>query len=128
MRFPITFNAPSKIILGILGAGPLRSYVDVTEKTVVAKMGWVGSLKINRADIANVEHGVDVPWWLGMGMHAIPGTVALNGALGNAVKITMRPGSQVHGKMLFVPIRPHTAYVSVENPEALAYELGFGPR
>ena len=128
MRYPITFNLPSKIILGLLGSGPSRSWVDLTPDTVDAKLGWAGSVTVNREDIANVDYGVTVPWWMGMGVHAIPGTVALNGSLGSAIRITTKPGKHAHGRILFVPIKPTTVYVSVENPEDLAYELGFGPR
>lgn len=128
MRYRISFNAPGKIILGLLGAGPSRSYVDLTPDTVEATLGWTGNVTVDREDIANVEYGVSIPWWMGMGMHAIPGTAAINGAIGNALKITTRPGTFARGRVLFFPIRPHTVYVSVENPEDLAYELGFGPR
>lgn len=128
MRYPITFNLPSKIVLGLLGAGPSRSWVEVTDKTVTARLGFLGRIAMNRADIANVEDNVRVPWWMGMGLHAIPGTVALNGSLGSAIKITMRPGTHARVRVLFFPLRPRTVYISVENPEDLAYQLGFGPR
>jgi hypothetical protein len=128
MRYPVTFNTPSKIILGMMGAGPSRSWIEVTDETVEARLGALGRLTIDRKDIATIEDSVRVPWWMGMGMHAVPGTVALNGSLGSAIKITMKPGTHARGMMLFFPIRPHTVYVSVENPEDLAYHLGFGPR
>lgn len=115
MRFAISYNALSRVLLTLLGIGPGKAYVEVSDDSVTAKLGWSGSVSMSRGAIASVE-GVDrIPWWLGFGMHgSLRGTWALNGAGTGAVKITMsRPAS---GRVIWVPIRATTIYLSLEDP------------
>lgn len=128
MRYPISFNPLSTVVLGLMGAGPSRSHVDILPDKIVAKMGWMGQLTIDRDDLVAVEPVERVPWWMGFGLHGIPGTFAMNGSMGNAVKISTRTANPARGKVLFVNIRPHTIYVTLDRPEEFAFELGFGPR
>lgn len=115
MRFAISYNALSRVFLTILGIGPGKAYVDVSEETVKARLGWSGSATMPRQAIARVERVDRIPWWLGFGMHgSFRGTWALNGAGTGALKITMsRPAS---GRVLVLPIRATTVYLSLEDP------------
>jgi hypothetical protein len=125
MRYPISFNSSSKVILGLLGAGQSQSHVDVLPDKIEAKMGWMGKLTIDRDDIVAVETVERVPWWLGFGMHSIPGTLAMNGSWGGGVKVSTRTANPARGKMLGFTIRPHTIYFTLERPDEFAHELGF---
>ena len=116
MRFAISYNAPSRAILGVLGAGPGRSYVDVDGDAIRAKIGWAGQVTIPQGNIVSVERVDRIPWWLGYGMHAgVGGTWALNGSSQGAVKLTLRePGS---GRVTGFPVKPRAVYFSLEDPE-----------
>lgn len=127
MRYPISFNSPSRAILGLLGAGPSRSHVDVFPDRIEAKMGWMGRLTIDREDIVAVEPVERVPWWLGFGIHSIPGTLAMNGSWGKGVKISTRTADPARAKMLGFTLRPHTIYFTLDRADEFAFELGFGP-
>jgi hypothetical protein len=125
MRYPISFNPMSAVVLGILGGGPSRSHVDVMPEKIVATMGWLGKLSINREDLVAAEKVEHVPWWMGLGVHGIPGTMALNGSMGNAVKISTRTANPGKGKILFFSVRPHTIYLTVERADEFIFELGY---
>jgi hypothetical protein len=116
MRYAISYNAPSKVILGLLGAGPGRSAVEVDNDTIQAKIGWAGRVTIPRASVVSVERVDRIPWWLGYGMHGgIGGTWALNGSNRGAVKLTLREPAS--GKVTGIPVHPRTVYLSLEDPE-----------
>lgn len=121
MRFPISFNIPSKVALGILGMGPSRSWADVKPDAIHARMGWGGDVTIPRQDIATVEKIDQTPWWLGFGVHGMFGTWALNGALTGAVRIRMKKPAK--GRVMFFPVRPHTIYFSLESPDEFVFEV-----
>lgn len=117
MRFELSYNTPSKIMLGLLGVGPGKAYVQVDDDTVHARLGWAGSVTIPRENIASVERVDRIPWWLGYGMHgSLRGTWAINGSGGEgAVKLTLN--EQSSGKVIGMPVRAHTVYLSLEKPD-----------
>jgi len=116
MRYTISYNAPSKIILGLLGAGPGRSGVEVDGDVIRAKVGWAGTVTIPRASVISVERVDRIPWWLGYGVHGgIGGTWALNGSNRGAVKLTLREPAE--GRVTGFPVRPRTIYFSLDDPE-----------
>lgn len=115
MRFDLSYNLASRILLTLLGAGPGKGYVDVTDDTVHVRLGWSGSISMRRKDIASVEQVDRIPWWFGLGMHGdFRGGWAINGAVSDAVKISMEKPSS--GRVLFFPIRATTIYMSLEEP------------
>ena len=116
MRYAISYTAPSKALLGLLGAGPGRSAVEVDTDAIQATLGWAGRVTIPRASIASVERVERIPWWLGYGMHGgFGGVWALNGSNRGAVKLTLREPAT--GKVTGIPIHPRTVYFSLEDPE-----------
>lgn len=120
MRYAVSYNAVSKVILGLFGIGPSRSWVEVRPEEIHARMGWAGNVTIPREDIATIQRVDHAPWWLGYGVHGMFGTWAFNGAIVGAVKITMhRPA---RGTVMFIPIRPRTIYLSLETPDEFLYE------
>lgn len=121
MRYFISFNVPGRIILGLLGSGPKRSWVDIRPDELHGRMGWLGEVTIPRVSIVSVERVKNVPWWLGMGLHGFFGIWAFNAAMGNAVKITARSGAR--GRILLFPLRPHTIYFSLDKPDEFVHEL-----
>lgn len=126
MRYNISFNAASKVILGALGMGPSRSWVEVRPDEIYGQMGWGGHVRIPRRDILSVERIDHVPWWIGFGIHGLFGAWAFNGAVSGAVKITMRRPAKALGAVIFIPIRPHTVYFSLEQPEEFVHEATRG--
>lgn len=121
MRYRISFNAPSKIIMSVLAAGPRQSWVDVSPDEVRGRVGWAGAVTIRREDITSVNRPEQTPWWLGFGVHGLFGTWGLNGSYSGMVKITMKQPAR--GRVMFFPIKPHTVYFSLEQPEEFIHEL-----
>lgn len=116
MRFQISYNTISRILLSFLGLGPGKAYVDITENTIEARFGWSGSVTIRRDTITSIERVDSIPRWLGYGMHGnLRGTWALNGSNSGAVELTME--TPATGKVLMFPIRPATVYFSLEDPD-----------
>jgi hypothetical protein len=122
MRYQISYNAPSKAILGVIGAGPGKAWVDVDAGAINAKLGWASTVTIPRASIVSVARVERVPRWLGFGMHGTGfGTWALNGSHNGVVKLTFsEPAS---GKVLRFPIRPKAIYVSLEDPDGFIADV-----
>jgi hypothetical protein len=115
MRFEISYNPASRLLLTLLGAGPGRSSVEVHQDTVDARLGWVGGVQIPRPAITSVERVDRIPWWLGWGLHSgFRGVWALNGSSTGAVLLTFGDGAT--GKVLGMPIRPRKVYLSLEDP------------
>jgi hypothetical protein len=121
MRYSISYNAPSKVILGALGAGPGKAAVDAGPDTIQATLGWAGKVTIPRASIVSVERVDAIPWWMGYGLHGGFGTWALNGSNNGAVKLTLREPAT--GKVMFAPIRPRVIYFSLEDPEGFIADV-----
>ena len=116
MRFPISYNGPSKVILGALGAGPGKSWAEVDAGTIRARVGWAGHVEIPRSTVRSVERADRVPRLLGYGVHGFgTGTWALNGSNDGAVKLTLsEPAS---GKVAFFPMHPTVLYLSLDDPD-----------
>lgn len=122
MRYEISYNVPSRLLMSPLGVGPGKSWVDVDDTSVRAKMGWSGTVTIPRANIASVERVASVPWWLGYGLHGgFRGTWALNGSNRGAVKLTLNEPAS--GKVMGIPIHARTVYFSLEEPDEFVSSL-----
>lgn len=122
MRYEISYNAPSRILMTPLGIGPDKSWIEVDDTSIRAKLGWSGTVTIARTSIASVERVDNIPWWLGYGLHGgFRGMWALNGSNSGAVKLTLNiPAS---GKVMGIPIHAQTVYFSLEEPEAFVSNL-----
>lgn len=68
MRFPISYNGPSKVILGVLGAGPAKSWAEVDANTIRARVSWAGQVEVPRSSVLSVERADRVPRLLGYGV------------------------------------------------------------
>lgn len=121
MRYRFSFNIATRAFFTLLGAGPSHAWIDVRPDEIHGRLGWVGDITIPRVSVVSVERVDHVPWWLGLGLHGFMGTWALNGTMGNAVKIEARSGAR--GRVLFVPMRPKTIYLSLEKPDEFVHEL-----
>lgn len=116
MRFNISYNPPSRIILTLLGAGPGHSGVTVSGDSIDARLGWVGGVRIPRSTVIAAERVNRIPWWLGWGLHTgFRGMWALNGSSTGAVLLTLEEGAS--GRVLGMPIRPRKVYLSLEDPD-----------
>lgn len=116
MRFPISYNRTSKVLLGVLGAGPTKSWADVDVQTIRARVGKLGHVEIPRSTVRSVERADRVPRSLGYGVHGWgTGTWALNGSNDGAVKLTL--GEPASGKVAFFPMRPTVLYLSLDDPD-----------
>lgn len=98
MRYNISYNAVSRVLLTMLGAGPGRAYVEVNGDVVKARMGWSGQVSIRRNSIETVEEIARIPWWMGWGVHGnlfgVLRTWAFNGSSTGAVKLTLRESAK----------------------------------
>lgn len=118
MRFAISYNAASRVVLSLFGVGPGKGFVDVSEDAITAKLGWSGSVTIPRDTILTVEQS-SIPAWMGWGVHSnlfgLLKTWAFNGSMSGGVKLTLNASAK--GRVLGVPIRATTVYFSLEDPE-----------
>ncbi|HWV23225.1 MAG TPA: hypothetical protein VNZ58_03470 [Thermomicrobiales bacterium] len=118
MRFAISYNAASRVVLPLFGVGPGKGFVDVSDDAITAKLGWSGSVTIPRDTILTVER-TRIPAWLGWGVHGnMFGLIkvwAFNGSSSGGVKLTLRKSAR--GRVLGVPIRATTVYFSLEDPD-----------
>lgn len=117
MRFPISYNGASKVLLGALGAGPARSWAEVDAGTIRARIGWAGRVEIRRSTVRAVERAERVPRLLGYGVHGFgTGTWALNGSNSGVVKLTL--SEPATGKAALFPMRPTVLFLSLEDRDA----------
>lgn len=120
MRFTISTSPGARLLFASLGIGRDDAHLDVSDSTIRARLGWSGSVTIDRADIVSVERVPRIPWWLGIGVHGnlfgLLKVWAFNGSMTQgAVRLHLRRSAK--GRVLGVPIRAITIYLSLDEPD-----------
>ena len=120
-RFDISYNSFNRPLLTVLGMGPKRSHVTVSDDTVTVRMGWSFRSDIPRSSITSVRLDDDTVW--GWGVHGWGGTWLVNGSSSGVVRLDLAPAvpSKVVGPF---GVSLRTLRVSVEEPTSLLDELG----
>lgn len=107
-------------LLALLGGTRDVSYVEVEPDTVTFRFGSFEA----RIPRENVSGAARVRWPLlgGIGWRAGPGAVGLIGSRQNVVEVRLHQPHRV--RVLWIPVKARSVYVSLENPEAFLADLG----
>lgn len=120
-RFPLKLGTVWRPVLIFYGATRANSYVDVSQATLLARLGW-NKIEIPRENI-EWAHRDEWPWWRGVGWHLTSGGgLGVVGAHAPIVRIHLRRPQRT--LLSILPARVRDLYVSVEDPEALIAALG----
>ncbi len=103
-----------KPLLVVCGLGSRRSWADIDPEVLHVRMGWAFRAHIDRPSI--VRAVADSDQWAGIGVHGWRGRWLVNGAVSGIITIEIDPPSKA--RVMGVPIRLHTLYVSFDDPEA----------
>jgi len=121
MRIPIAFSPVNRAVLSVLGLAPRWAYVEVGDGTVKARMAYGFSASIPRSSITHASVVGKIPWGWGIGVHSWGGRWVVNGTLRNVARLDIEPRGR--GRVLGVPVKLRTLWVSVVDPQGLVAAL-----
>jgi hypothetical protein len=121
MRFTISSSPGARAIFAVLGIGGDDAHVEVDDATIRVRLGWAGSVTMEKSDIASLQRLDRIPWWLGIGIHSnLFGLLKVWGFTGSltkgAVRVQLRNAAK--GRVLGAPVRATTIYLSLDEPDA----------
>jgi hypothetical protein len=114
-RFPIRFGRANAILMGALGMGRGRSYVEVDGDAVRVRMGWAFRADVPRSSITEARRERYV-WWA-YGVHGYRKRWFVNGSGHDIVALALDPLGR--GRVLGVPVAIRELWVSVDDPDGL---------
>jgi hypothetical protein len=123
-RFPIRFDDWYRRLSSLLLLPPSRSYVEVDDQSVEARMGWAFRARFPRTAVMSATEAHGRP--LSRGVHGFAGRWLVNGSGRGIVTIELGPGQR--GYVLGCPVRLRSLMVSVDDPTTLASTLATPPR
>jgi len=118
-RFPIAYSTPMRLLLGSLGLGRSRAWVDVDDVSVDVRMGWAFRARFARSAIraaAPSDRGV-----ISQGVHGRNGHWLVNGTTRGIVRIDLAPDQQA--RAIGRRVRLSILELSVEDPDTLLRAL-----
>lgn len=122
MRFPIRFDAPSRVICRMAFLSPDDAHVDVGDDLVHVKLSWGFSATFPRSSVASTRVHPGRP--ISRGVHGWAGRWLVNGAGDRILDIAFDPVQR--GRVMGWPVKLRQLLVSVDDPEALARALHAG--
>ncbi len=121
MRHSFRFDPISKVLMSLLGLGPRRSWIEVTDSQLNVRMGWAFRLRARKNGVVEAAPRPSTGITFGVGVHGWRGTWVVNGAIRPAVEIRFEPRQRAW--MMFIPLRVRTLRVSSEDPNTLIEAL-----
>jgi hypothetical protein len=104
----------------LFGATRSRAYVDVGPERIAITLGWY-SVELQRANVTAWEI-TSIPWWWGRGWRSnLRDMIALVGVGDPVLKLTLT--EPVRSRVLLIPLRLRTVYVSVDDVPRLERAL-----
>ena len=119
MRFPISFDAPFRVISRMLFLSPDKAHVDIGGDFVHVQFSWGFSSTFPRSSVIGTRVYPRRP--ISRGVHGFAGRWLVNGAGDRILDITLEP--EQRARVLGWPVRLRNLLVSVDNPEALAQAI-----
>jgi hypothetical protein len=110
-RFPIRYSTPGRL-MGLLGLGPSRSFVEISAERVVVQMSWGFHLSAPRTAVTGAD--IDPRPALSRGVHGWRGRWLVNGAGAPFAVIHLDPPQRAH--VCGVPVTVTDVAVSVDDP------------
>lgn len=117
--YDILYSSFNATFMGLLGMGPRRSSIVVTDDVVEVRMGWGFHTRIPRRSITGVSRDTDRV--LGWGVHGWNGRWLVNGSSDGLVRITIDP--RVPARVIGIRVSPSVLRVSVVDADGLIAEL-----
>jgi hypothetical protein len=117
--FSFRYDWFSRVLLGLLGAGPRWSRVVVRSDDIVVRMGVFFSAVIPLSQVLGAKQVKR--WTLNRGVHGLGGRWLVNGAGQGLVEITIDP--RVRASVMGFGVRLRALTVSVEDPDGLVRAL-----
>jgi hypothetical protein len=121
-RFPIRFTGLNRLMF-VLGLTRSRSWVEVDDERLRARMGWAFNLDAPLASVRAARQGAERVW--GWGVHGWRGRWLVNGSSSGLVRIALDPPARA--RLGPVPLRVRELRVSLEDPEGLVGALATRP-
>jgi hypothetical protein len=106
-------------LLSVLGMGPRFSRIELTDDTLVVRMGWAFRATLSRSAITGVRASSGPVG--GIGVHGWRGRWLVNGAASGLVTLTIDPPGRAY--MVF-PVQVRQLTMSLEDPDAFIEALG----
>jgi hypothetical protein len=116
MRFPIRFDAPSRLLCRMTFLAPDDAHVDVGDDLVHVKFSWGFSATFARSSVAATRLYPQRP--ISRGVHGFAGRWLVNGAGDRILDITFEPTQRA--RVMGWPVKLRNLLVSVDDPQALA--------
>lgn len=117
-RFPIRFTGSNRA-MALLGMSPARSWVEVGDDVLRARMGWAFKLDAPLVNVREAARDARRAWsW---GVHGWRGRWLVNASSSGLVRIDLNPA--VRARVGPVAITVRELRVSVEDPEGLVSQL-----
>jgi hypothetical protein len=117
--FALSYSGFNRGLLGVLGAGPRHSGVELDTRTLRVRLGPWFRASVDRDAIAGVRpDSAPVRGW---GAHGWRGTWLVNGSSHGIVRIDLDPAQRAW--VVGVPVSLRALRVSVEDPDALIAAL-----
>ena len=122
MRFEFRFDGLSAVLLKVLGCGPRRSYIEVSDETLRVRLGWSFRATVPRSSIRSAELSTAHP--ISRGAHGWGGRWLVNGSGKGLVTLTIEPHSRAHAVGFPVKLRQLTVSVQAQDELIRALTVG----
>lgn len=118
-RFAFRYDQWVGWVLGLLGSGRSRSWVDVHDEEVEVRLGIAFSSTVSRSSIVSVSgrRGRVLGW----GAHGWRGRWLVNGSSKGLVVLHLEPPAR--GRVLGFPVTVRELALSLENPLGFCHAL-----
>jgi hypothetical protein len=118
-RFPIAYSTSMRLLLGSLGLGASRAWVDVDDAWIEVRMGWAFRARFARNSVRAAERSNRR--LVSQGVHGRNGQWLVNGTTQGVVRIDLAPDQEARAIGRHVGLS--RIEVSVEDPDALVTAL-----
>lgn len=120
--FTLRYGAYSKHLLKLVGSGPAKSGITVSDGDVAIKMGPSFDGRAPRTSVVSSRVLTDTV--ISRGVHGWRGDWLVNGAGDGLVEVLFDP--PMAGHVLAFPVKVRRLRISVDDPDALVAALGGG--
>lgn len=122
--FAVRYGRWSRPLLSLVGFGPRRATVQLSDTELLVHMGWGFHAVIPRRAILNVRQRG--PVWYALGVHRpFRGRWIVNGSPHGMIALDLMP--PVPARTLGIPITLKELDISLVEPEAFIAALGGSP-
>jgi hypothetical protein len=123
-HFALRYNRAMLAFTWVLGLGPRRSGVELSEEELQVRMGWGFQARLPRRSLTQARRlGRRRDIWYDLGIHTLlRGRWVVNGSLQGVVTLEIEP--PVRARALGLPIRMRWLAMSLSDPDGFLAALG----